>query len=94
MDGANGTGNFKYSYVVGRIKSADLRTNNLLLNPLGGFTTGAPIQYGANAGQNPLKSAKVEGNVITLEFNLRYLIKMIELYYHLHQTLLVLIMIK
>ncbi|MFN8671678.1 MAG: carboxypeptidase-like regulatory domain-containing protein [Candidatus Sericytochromatia bacterium] len=69
MDGANGTGNFKYSYVVGRIKSADLRTNNLLLNPLGGFTTGAPIQYGANAGQNPLKSAKVEGNVITLEFN-------------------------
>jgi len=68
-------GNFKVSYVIGRLMSADLQAAvaaksgaNLMLKPLAGGFNNAVTQYG-NGASFPLKSAKVENNLITLEFN-------------------------
>ncbi|MFN8672507.1 MAG: Ig-like domain-containing protein [Candidatus Sericytochromatia bacterium] len=69
--------NFRPVYVIGRLKKSDLdyallnkTGSNLYLNGLGGdFILGSENneQYGGS--KKPLKSSKVEGNTITLEFS-------------------------
>jgi len=81
----NTTGLFRAVYTIGRLTSADLQTaatanptvsgnlSNLSLKALGGTfnasgaTAGPANQYGGSS--SPVKSAKVDNNVVTLELN-------------------------